>query len=272
MSLKESFSNQIEAACICKNSGTTLCDCDPSYVRPQKQPPVTAEQKTICKTYGARELQPIGDLCGCGKVHVEPSTNNRQTSSQTTETRTSIHKLFENSFDRDFAGTKYDFADEEDDDKPVPKKKIADTTSIILAVEEHARCNHHVPEAKLHYGFYGKVKDSFTKRTRQDLKDGYIYRVAGNPISLRRCDKHKQYEDHVEEDESEEEEGAMPYEVGYKELGYGDHEFKERKFTKQQAEEKSYECKEKVHHVHTKTCGCKHVSVQHGIDHLDFGF
>lgn len=251
-----------------------MCDCDPSYVRPKKQPPVTSEQKTICKTFGARELHPIGDLCGCGKVRVEPSSNNRRqhTSSLTTETETTIRKLFDNNFDRAFAGSQYAFADDDDDHKPVPKKKTADTTSIVLAMEEHERCNHHVPEAKLHYGFFGKVKDSFTKRTRQDLKDGYIYRVVGDPISLRRCDKHKRYEDHEEEEEEEEAEGFAPYVVGYKDLGYGTHEYKERKFTKQQAEEKSYECKEKVHSVHTKTCGCKQVSVQHETDHLDFGY
>lgn len=164
--------------------------------------------------------------------------------------------MFEDShtFGKDFAGTKYEFAPY--DHKPKPKPKPADSTSIILALEEHQRCSHHVPESKLHYGFYGKVKDGFTKETKQDLLDGYLYKVVGDPISLRRCDKHKQYEDHEEEEEEEEEDDFVPHELGYKEIGYDTHKYNVRTFVKHETV-KSHECKDKVHHVRTKTCGCK---------------
>lgn len=261
MPLKSLFFIQIEAACVCRESGTSLCNCDPSYVKPKPLPVVRPEQKTICKTYGARELSPIGDLCSCGKVHVEPaqvrtsSSSLTQTSSKSTETKTSysIKNLFEDShtFGKEFAGTEYEFAPY--DHKPKAKPKAADSTSIILALEEHQRCSHHVPESKLHYGFYGKVKDEFTKHTKQDLLDGYLYKVVGDPISLRRC---KQQESH-EEVESEEEDDFVPHELGYKEIGYAKHKFNERTFTKHEAAVKSHECKDKVHYVSTKTCGCK---------------
>lgn len=240
---------------------------------------MTPEQKTICKTYGARELHPIGDLCSCGKVHVEPTpirtctgktgcTCNKCTSSKLTQTKNSyaIHHLFEDQhkLERDFAGTQYDFAADADEVKTAAKKKVADSTSIVLALEEHARCSHHVPESKLHYGYFGKVKDSFSKRTQQDLKDGYLYRFAGHPISLKRCDKHKEHDDHEEEEIEDEEDDFVPYELGYSDIGYGKHRYRERSFTKHHAPEKSFDCKDKVHHVHTSSCGCssKHVTVQ----------
>lgn len=178
--------------------------------------------------------------------------------------------------ERDFAGTQYDFAADADEHKTTLKKKVADSTSIVLALEEHERCNERVPESKLHYGFFGKVKDSFTKRTSQDLKDGYIYRFAGYPISLKRCDKHREYEEHEDEDEEEEEEEFVPYELGYKDIGYGKHKYNERSFTTHhRAPERSTGCKDKVHHtVHTSSCGCnsKKVVHEHGGSYHSFSY
>lgn len=248
---------------------------------------MTPEHKTICKTYGARELHPIGDLCSCGKVHVEPApvrtctgqkgctcsscTARHHSSSHQNKNTYAIRHLFEDErkHECDFAGTQYDFAADAEEVKTATKKKLADSTSIVLAMEEHERCNHHVPESKLHYGFFGKVKDSFSKRTHQDLKDGYLYRFAGHPISLKRCDKHREHEDHEEEEVEEEEEEFVPYELGYSDIGYGQHKYAERSFVKHHAPEKSYECKDKVHHVHTSSCGCrsKHVTLQEDSSH-----
>lgn len=82
-----------------------------------------------------------------------------------------------------------------------------------------------------------------------------MYKLVGEPISLGRC-KHRQIEE-VEEEEEEENDEFVPYAVGYGEIGYKPHRYQSKTYVRHYTPEKSYECKDKVTHVHSSSCGCE---------------
>lgn len=184
-----------------------MCKCKPSYVRPQPKQQVIAAKSTVCKTIGAQEFNPIGDVCSCGHVQVAPTPlgaiadssadppsggckcgkTSKVSAAQGRDLNLSPYTQY------DISGTQFDEAAniyDQPQTKPTNNGPPgADPISIVLAAEQQDRCNHNVPEAKLHYGPSGKIEDGSLKVHVPDLNEGALYQLKGPRLSLKKCTK-----------------------------------------------------------------------------------
>lgn len=204
----------IRSACVCREGGTAVCKCDPTYVKPQAKASVASSKSTICRTVGAQEFKPIGDICSCGAVKVEPHQreNGKRSGSECgcggrrseedraergqSEVERTRERILEEERTRSSLYNEYEISGAQFDDnadlykaeksRKKSKEQSADTVSIILALEEQERANKKVPESKLLYGPSGKIIDGSTRKIVPDLNEGGLYKLAGTRLALKK--------------------------------------------------------------------------------------